>query len=95
MVKKAAAKGSSGSTATAGGKPPAAPRPAASAAAVATEEGDTGPQCDWERSLMTDREKNKMQKMGFLSRAEGDVILPGADARPRSEERRVGKECRL
>ena len=23
-----------------------------------------------------------MQKMGFLSRAEGDVILPGADARP-------------
>ena len=82
MVKKSGThKGSSGSSAAAGGKPPTAPRPTASAAA-ATEEEDTGPQCDWERSLMTDREKNKMQKMGFLPRAEGDVVLPGAFARP-------------
>ena len=82
MVKKGApTKGSSTSAAAAAGKRPAAPRPTASAAVAATEEEDIGPQCDWERSLMTEREKNKHQKMGFLSR--------------RSEERRVGKECRL
>ena len=83
MVKKTAAtKGSSSSAAAAGGKPPTAPRHTASAATAAIEKEDLGPQCDWERSLITEREKNKMQKMGFLSHAEGDVVLPGADACP-------------
>ena len=80
MVKKGnSTKGSSSSAAAAGGKPPAAPRPAAS---VAIEEENPGSQCDWERSLITEREKNKAQKLGLISRTEGDVIMPGADERP-------------
>ena len=83
MVKKSAgAKGSSSATAAGGGKPPAAPRPAASAAIAAAEEENLVPQCDWERSLITDREKSKAQKLGLISRKEGDVIMPGADERP-------------
>ena len=79
MVKKGGSKGSSSSATAVGGKPQAAPRPAAPAAAG---EEPVALQCDWERSLITEREKNKAMKLGLVSRTEGDVMMPGADERP-------------